>query len=380
MTKRKRNQSKNIVISTQCFPPVIGGMENLMSGLAENLYKKKFNIFVFADGKDSINEEKYDKNLKYEVVRYRSLKIIRKRRKSIDIKKFIDFKKKINSIFCDSWKSAENLIKNDFIRNQKILCLAHGNDILTNNNLIKKKRIKNTLSKSSCIIANSYFTKKKISDLGIKSNKIKVIHPGIDKCNLNLKKNMGLLKKYNSFDPILLTIARLEKRKNHRKIIFAINDLIKEFDNLLYLIAGDGPEIKKIRKLINKLNLNKNIKILGKVDEKEKNILYKISDLYVMPTIEDKKSLSIEGFGISYIEAGMHGIPSISSGVGGTKESVINGKTGIICDPNSLSSIKKSIKKVLVNKIVYKKMSINSKIFSKKFLWKNTIKNYLKII
>ena len=378
MSKTKRNQSKNIVISTQCFPPVIGGVENLMNGLADNLHKKKFSIFVFADGKNSLNEEKHDKDISYEIVRYRGLKIIRKKRKSLDIKKFINFKKNINSIFCDSWKSAENLIKYN-IGNEKIFCLAHGNDVLAKN-IVKKKRIKNVLSKTSCIIANSYFTKKRITALGINANKIKVIYPGIDVSNINFKKNSGYFKKYKSFKPILLTIARLEKRKNHQKIIYAVKDLVQEFTNLLYLIAGDGPKIKKISRLINKLDLKNNVKILGRVNEREKAFLFKVSDLHVMPTIEDKNSSSIEGFGISYIEAGMYGVPSISSGLGGTKESVINGKTGIICNPNNISSIKDSIKKVLINKKMYKKMSINSKNFSKKFLWKNTIMNYLKLI
>ena len=135
----------------------------------------------------------------------------------------------------------------------------------------------------------------------------------------------------------MLTIARLEKRKNHRNIIYAVNELIKDFKNLLYLIAGDGPEIREIRKLINKLNLEKNVKVLGKVNENDNNFLFIISDLHVMPTIQDKKSVSIEGFGISYIEAAMHGIPSIASGLGGTEESVINGKSGIICNPNNIS-------------------------------------------
>ena len=380
MSKPKLSQSKNIVISTQCFSPVLGGMENLMKGLAESLYKKDFNIFVFADSKNSLDEEKHDKYLSYEIIRYGGLKIIRKRRKSSDIKKFINFKKNIDCIFCDSWKSAENLIKNKIANTEKIFCLAHGNDILVNKNIIKKKRIKKTLSETSCVIANSYFTKKRVTNLGIKSNKIKVIYPGVENIYFNSKRNNNNLQKYKNFKPILLTIARLEKRKNHKKIIYAINELIKDFKNLLYLIAGDGPEMKKIRKLINKLNLKKNVKILGKVNERDKAFLFKISDLHVMPTIQDKRSISIEGFGISYIEAGMHGIPSISSGLGGTKESVIDGKTGIICNPINVSSIKDSIRKVLINKTMYKKLSINSKNFSKKFLWKNTIRNYLKLI
>jgi len=380
MSKPRRNQSKNIVISTQCFSPVLGGIENLMKGLAESLHKKDFNIFVFADSKNLLDEEKHDKRLSYEIIRYGGLKIIRKRRKSTDIKKFINFKKNINCIFCDSWKSAENLVKNKIANTEKIFCLAHGNDILVNKNIIKRKRIKKILSETSCIIANSYFTKEKITNLGIKSNKIKVIYPGVENICFDSKKNNNNLQKYKNFKPILLTIARLEKRKNHKNIIYAINELVKDFKNLLYLIAGDGPEMKKMRKLINKLNLKKNVKILGKVNDSDKAFLFKVSDLHVMPTIQDKSSISIEGFGISYIEAGMHGIPSISSGLGGTKESVINGKTGIICNPNNIFSIKDSIRKVLINKKMYKKLSINSKNFSKKFLWENTIKNYLKLI
>ena len=379
MSKSRVIQSKNIVISTQCFPPTVGGIENLIKGLSDSLQKRKYNIFVFADAKNRNLEEKYDKDLKYEVVRYSGLKFIRRRRKSLDIKKFISIKKDVHFIICDTWKSAENLIKIVDLKSIKILCLAHGNDILTKRSLIKKRRLEKVFSKVKYIIANSYFTRNKIKNLSINSSKIKVIYPGINRINLPSKKQ-NLFGKYNYFKPILITIARLEKRKNHIKIIYAINDLLKEYNNLLYLIAGDGPEKKRLSKIINKLNLNRNVKLLGKVNEKEKASLFNISDLHIMPTIDDKYSHSIEGFGISYIEAGMFGVPSISSGIGGTKESVINNKTGIICDPNNIFSIKNSIKKILNDQKNYKKISVNAKNFSKRFIWDNVIKSYIDIL
>ena len=379
MGKSKIIQSKNIVISTQCFPPEIGGIENLMEGLSNSLLKNKFKLFVFADSKNRLKEQKYDKNQKYEIIRYKGIKIIRRRRKSLDIKKFISIKKNVHFIICDTWKSAENLIKIVDLKSIKILCLAHGNDILTKRSLIKKRRLEKVFSKVKYIIANSYFTRNKIKNLSINSSKIKVIYPGINRINLPSKKQ-NLFGKYNYFKPILITIARLEKRKNHIKIIYAINDLLKEYNNLLYLIAGDGPEKKRLSKIINKLNLNRNVKLLGKVNEKEKASLFNISDLHIMPTIDDKYSHSIEGFGISYIEAGMFGVPSISSGIGGTKESVINNKTGIICDPNNIFSIKNSIKKILNDQKNYKKISVNAKNFSKRFIWDNVIKSYIDIL
>ena len=379
MGKSKIIQSKNIVISTQCFPPEIGGIENLMEGLSNSLLKNKFKLFVFADSKNRLKEQKYDKNQKYEIIRYKGIKIIRRRRKSLDIKKFISIKKNVHFIICDTWKSAENLIKIVDLKSIKILCLAHGNDILTKRSLIKKRRLEKVFSKVKYIIANSYFTRNKIKNLSINSSKIKVIYPGINRINLPSKKQ-NLFGKYNYFKPILITIARLEKRKNHIKIIYAINDLLKEYNNLLYLIAGDGPEKKRLSKIINKLNLDRNVKLLGKVNEKEKASLFNISDLHIMPTIDHKYSHSIEGFGISYIEAGMFGVPSISSGIGGTKESVINNKTGIICDPNNIFSIKNSIKKILNDQKNYKKISVNAKNFSKRFIWDNVIKSYIDIL
>ena len=50
----------------------------------------------------------------------------------------------------------------------------------------------------------------------------------------------------------------------------------------------------------------------------------------VMPTLDESKKNSIEGFGIAYLEAAYYGIPSIASNVGGTPEAVIHNETGII--------------------------------------------------
>ena len=58
-------------------------------------------------------------------------------------------------------------------------------------------------------------------------------------------------------------------------------------------------------------------------------------------------SKSIEGFGISYIEAALFGIPSIASNVGGTSEAVIHNKTGVIL--NDINDLEKNLKELLVD-------------------------------
>jgi len=73
----------------------------------------------------------------------------------------------------------------------------------------------------------------------------------------------------------------------------------------------------------------------------------KNSDVFLMPTLQDK--YSIEGFGLTYIEAARFGIPSIAGISGGSSEAVINRKTGWCVDPNNNDQLISIIEKALVN-------------------------------
>ena len=85
-------------------------------------------------------------------------------------------------------------------------------------------------------------------------------------------------------------------------------------------------------KLSKKLKIEKHVRFIGSINENQKKYIFNKTDLMVMPTIDETHNNSIEGFGISYIEAALFGIPSIASNVGGTAEAVIHNKTGIILD------------------------------------------------
>ena len=99
----------------------------------------------------------------------------------------------------------------------------------------------------------------------------------------------------------------------------------------------------------------------------------------IMPTIDESKKLSIEGFGITYIEAALFGIPSIASNVGGTKEAVLHNNTGIIID--NLDELDITISNLIENKIKMKELSENAKKRAQSQLsWVKIIKDYNKLI
>ena len=101
------------------------------------------------------------------------------------------------------------------------------------------------------------------------------------------------------------------------------------------------------------------------------------SDLFVMPSILYKKS--VEGFGISYIEAAAYGKASIGGIFGGESDAIIKGKTGYLCDGGNLNDLYDVLSKSLENEN-YKKLGKNALVFSKDFNWKIIIKKYIILI
>ena len=331
-----------ILILTQCFPSRLGGIESLVSNLSLGLSKSE-KIIVFADRHHMFYDAIYDNNHKDEILvrRISGLKFFRQRRKIKEIKPFIE-SQKVKLIIADTWKSLELGIDYFNTKNIPSICLAHGNELLSND-LKKAQRIKNTLNKSTAVVANSLYTKKLVQELVKSTIIVDYVYPGANDLR-NHKEHS--LREVNG-KPVILTLARLEKRKGHVNIIHCIKKLLSDFPNIQYVIAGEGPEKRVLQKLVNDEHLQNNVLFVGLVNDEQKKFLFERSSLMVMPTLDESKSRSIEGFGISYLEAAFFGIPSIASDVGGTSEAVINNSTGVII--NSIDKLYQSMHDLLVN-------------------------------
>ncbi len=361
------------VISTRNFPPDIGGIQNLMEGLAKALINHG-PVKVFAD--DFPNAEKYDKNSNIEIQRVSGFKIFRKYRKANLVNEFIK-NKNIRAIFFDHWKSLENLNQEN-LREIPAFCLIHSKEINHPIGTNLNKRMNKSFNKAKFIIANSNFTKDLAVSLGIKKEIIHVIHPGSNyPINIENEYEQKAKKIYENNFPKIITIARLDKRKSHQNILMCIKNLKSKFPNIKYISIGNGDERKNLEKLKNELGLDSEVDLLYEIDEQLKVALLNNSDLFLMPSVIYKKS--VEGFGISFIEAGSYGKGSIGGKDGGAKDAIIDGKTGYLCDGNDLNSIYETIIKFFENEN-YKKLGLNAQDFSKNFKWNKIIKQYLKLI
>jgi glycosyltransferase involved in cell wall biosynthesis len=343
----------NILIYTQCFAPKLGGIESVMTNIATQSSKLEHNVSVLADGSKS-NSLSFDNQQNFEIKRFDQIKFFRNKIKSSFANDLLK-NKNFDLIFFDSWKSLEHF--NNITQIKKV-CLIHGNEIL---NLKKKERIIKSLKKVDKILFNSNFTKKLFYKQLPELNDLPstVIFPAFIE-NINYIDDK---KKYD-----LCTIARLEYRKGHHLVLGALTKLKKEKNLILtYAILGDGPELSKLKDLVVKNNLLHQVDFINNTNSSN---VYKQSKIHVMPTITTPDS--IEGFGISNVEAASYGLPSIVSSSGGTPESI--DQNGYIVNENDIDELSNKISLTLEK---YPELSEKSLIFAKNFENNIKIKEYL---
>ena len=359
------------LIVTRNFPPDLGGMQNLMEGLSNALLNHG-PVKVFADYSD--NSEIYDQNSKLNIQRVAGLKIFRKYRKANLIKEFIE-QNELRASFFDHWKSIEN-IENEMLKKNKSFCLIHSKEINHPVGSSLHKRVLNALAKADHVIANSRFTKELAMKLGVKN--VTVINPG---CNypipVNDEAKSFANEVYGQSSPKLITVSRLDGRKSHQNILMTIKNLLPRFPKLKYVSIGDGDERKNLEKLKRELKLDNNVKLIFSSTEQEKVALLEKSDVFVMPSVVYKKS--VEGFGITYIEAASYGTPSIGGIYGGEGDAIKSGQTGYLCNGNDLNALYDTLSKILLNDH-YKELGTNALNFSKNFSWNIIVKKYIELI
>jgi len=362
------------LVVTRNFPPDVGGMQTLIGGLSEGLLiHGPVKVFTY----EFPNSNIYDNNSSINIERIKGIKLFRKYRKANMVNQFINDSSNIRAIITDHWKSLE-IIKNENLKKTKSFCLLHSKEINHEKGSSLNKRLLNSTSKADFIIANSNFTKELAIKVGINPSKIHVIFPGITKPKIieNLYK-IKAAKIFGESFPKIITVARLDKRKGQDKILMLIKNLKIKFPKIKYACVGSGNEEKNLLKLSKELSLEKEVVFLKNIDFNLKIGLISESNLFLMPSRIEKKS--VEGFGISFIEAASYGVGSIGGKDGGASDAISHNKTGLICDGNDLNSIYDTVLNFFQNEkfIEYGK---EARKFSENFHWDKVVKNYLNLI
>jgi glycosyltransferase involved in cell wall biosynthesis len=141
---------------------------------------------------------------------------------------------------------------------------------------------------------------------------------------------------------VFLFLGKIGDRKGTFDILEAVSNMAKaERENFEVWIAGDG-EIERLKKEIEKRNLRKKVKYLGWISGTSKEEKLSRADIYVLPSYN-------EGMPISILEAMAHGLPIISTHVGGIPELVADGHSGLLINPGDVPALQDAMEYLLNN-------------------------------
>ena len=135
----------------------------------------------------------------------------------------------------------------------------------------------------------------------------------------------------------LLSVGELSVRKNHRVVIEALAKISDK--NLKYFIAGEGELEQELKELVESLNLNNQVFLLGyRTDIRQ---LCNSADIFVMPSIH-------EGLSVALMEAMGCGKPIICSKIRGNVDLIDQEKGGFLCGTYDTGSYANAIE-ILAN-------------------------------
>jgi glycosyltransferase involved in cell wall biosynthesis len=220
--------------------------------------------------------------------------------------------------------------------------------------------------KSTKLIAISKYTRDDcIRALGARKDKFTVIYHSADKLPKSSEVVPDLEKKQ-----FIMFVGRHQPHKNLQRLIDAHQKILKSYPDLHLAIIGKPDASTDYLKLQNEEAGVKNVVFTGFISDAQLRWAYEHTGCYVFPSLS-------EGFGLPGLEAMAHGAPVASSGTTSLPE--VNGDAALYFDPLDTDDIANKIQQVLSDKKLANQLRIKGFEQVKKFSWKRTAEQTLKV-
>jgi len=167
---------------------------------------------------------------------------------------------------------------------------------------------------------------------------------------------------------VLFSLGDLVERKGFHYLVDAIAEIVKARVDVLCIIGGSGPMSKKLKKRINKLNLQEYVKLVGFIPDKELTYWMNAADIFVLPSLsEGNPTVMFESLGV--------GLPFVGTKVGGVPEIITSDEYGLLVEPANPEDL---AEKIL---IALEKEWNREKIieYAEQFTWENIAKRTINV-
>lgn len=306
----------NIGLYTDTYFPQISGVATSIKTLKEALEKQGHNVFIFTTTDPNVKKETVEPN----VFRFSSIPFV----------SFTDRRIAFRGLF-EATKVAKE-VNLDIVHTQTEFSLgtigkyvAHQLDIpaihtyhtmyedylhyILNGHLLRpyhvRQFVKSYLKNMDGCIAPSGRVEELLRRYGVQIP-IRVIPTGVDLQGMNndiqrdVRQELGI----DQDAPVILTLSRIAAEKKINHILNVMPEIIDEFPNVKFVIAGDGPDVDVLKDQVERLTLENYVIFVGNVEHGDVGNYYRMADLFVSAS-------DTETQGLTYIEALAAGTPCV---------------------------------------------------------------------
>ncbi|CEG27634.1 N-acetyl-alpha-D-glucosaminyl L-malate synthase BshA [Bacillus sp. B-jedd] len=235
-------------------------------------------------------------------------------------------------------------------RDLKIITTLHGTDItVLGNDPSLTEAIKFGIEKSDIVTAVSDSLAGQTADLIHPDKEIETVYNFIDEriyqknSETDLKEKLGIA----NHEKVIIHVSNFRPVKRVGDVVRVFREISRSIPAKL-LLVGDGPEMRKVSRLVSDMGLREKVIFLGKQENVDE--LYSISDLMFL--LSEKES-----FGLVALEAMACGVPCIGTNIGGIPEVIRHGENGFICPLGEISVMAAKALELLLNPDLHRKFS-----------------------
>jgi phosphatidylinositol alpha-1,6-mannosyltransferase len=215
---------------------------------------------------------------------------------------------------------------------------------------------------SSLVIAISRYTRDLVLAAGAREDRIRLIPPGVDIVDPEETPKRDT--------PTVVTVARLEDRyKGHDVMVRALPLIRARVPDAEWVVIGEGPLRADIARLAATTRSSNGVKMLGSVSNAQRDSWLGQAHVFCMPSRLPAGQAAGEGFGIVYLEAGLHRLPVVAGCVGGSIDAVEDGVTGVLVDPANHLAVANAISDLLLDPVRAAEMGARGATHARTFTW-----------
>ncbi len=222
-----------------------------------------------------------------------------------------------------------------FLRHKNFLISVWGEDVFSfpKESVYKKILFKRNLRKAKAIFSTSNVMAKETQRYTKK--KVNVVPFGVD-VSIFKPINQG----FRNEDLVIGIVKTLEDKYGIKFLIESFSRVLKTNPNLnlKLLIVGKGRKEEELKAQVSSLGIKEYVEFTGAVAHTSVPSYFNKMDIVVVPSVLDGES-----FGVAAVEASACEKPVIVSNVGGLPEVVIDGITGLICEPRNSTCLAEKI-------------------------------------